>query len=127
MLKRIEVENFKSLKHLDYSCAKLNLLMGLNGAGKSSFVQFLLFLREMGRLPCNPEYEIKDSATTSLGNIDDAIYCYGGEKAAIRFSIDFTSRRKGSFKFLDLEDGGFDIIRGEPSECVYDGSEAPER
>ena len=29
MLKRIEVENFKSLKHLDYSCAKLNLLMGL--------------------------------------------------------------------------------------------------
>ena len=125
MLKRITVENFKSLKHLDYSCSKLNLLMGLNGAGKSSFVQFLLFLREMGRLPCNPEYEIKDSATTSLGNIDDAIYCYGGEKATIRFSIDFTSRREGSFKFLDLEDRGFDIIRGEPSECVYDGSEAP--
>lgn len=125
MLKRIKVENFKSLKHLDYSCARLNLLMGLNGAGKSSFVQFLLFLREMGHLPCNPEYKINDSATTSLGNIDDAIYCYGGEKAKIRFSIDFTSRREGGAIFLDLEDGSFDIIRGEPSEYVYDGSEPP--
>ena len=42
MLKRIEVKNFKSIKHLDYKCARLNLLTGLNGAGKSSFVQSLL-------------------------------------------------------------------------------------
>lgn len=46
MLKRINVENFKSFKHLDYKCAKLNLLTGLNGAGKSTFIQFLRLMRE---------------------------------------------------------------------------------
>ena len=58
MLKRIEVENFKSLKHLDYSCAKLNLLMGLNGAGKSSFVQLLLLMRKLAQKPLKATIKI---------------------------------------------------------------------
>ena len=46
MFQQIEVENFKSLKHVKYDCARLNLLTGLNGSGKSSFIQLLLFLRQ---------------------------------------------------------------------------------
>ena len=45
MLNRIRVKNFKSFKNLDYRCAQLNLLVGVNGAGKSSFIQLLLFLK----------------------------------------------------------------------------------
>ena len=33
MLDRIEVKNFKSLKHLNYKCAQLNLLTGVNDVG----------------------------------------------------------------------------------------------
>ncbi len=44
MLKKIHIENFKSLKNVDVPCAGLNLLMGINGAGKSSFVQVLRLL-----------------------------------------------------------------------------------
>ena len=46
MINRITVENFKSLKKADVSVSNLNLLMGLNGMGKSSFLQTLLLLMQ---------------------------------------------------------------------------------
>ena len=85
MLKRIKVENFKSLKCLDYKCAKLNLITGLNGAGKSSFIQFLRLMREcadrIGELhfpvPKSSEFDVRFS---------DIRYCYascGSSRSAI--------------------------------------------
>ncbi|MBQ3290197.1 MAG: DUF3696 domain-containing protein [Kiritimatiellae bacterium] len=47
MITKIHVKKFKSLKSLDYECAKLNVLTGLNGSGKSSLIQFILFLKKM--------------------------------------------------------------------------------
>lgn len=90
MLKRIEVDNFKSLKHLDYSCANLNLLMGLNGAGKSSFVQLLLLMRKLAQKPLK--------AVTSLSELnesetnEDLLYAYAGKDDPIAFNISFTPR-----------------------------------
>lgn len=46
MINKINVKNFKSFKELDLSLTKLNLLTGLNGAGKSSLIQSLLLLRQ---------------------------------------------------------------------------------
>lgn len=46
MFKQIEVSNFKSLKYLDYKCCKLNILTGLNGSGKSSFIQALIIIKD---------------------------------------------------------------------------------
>lgn len=90
MLNRIKVENFKSLKHLDYKCAKLNLLTGLNGAGKSSFIQFLRLMREcadqIGELlvviPPKGEFGVKFS---------DVRYCYAPYKVHFdpRFEVSF--------------------------------------
>ncbi len=46
MIREIKIKNFKSLKALDLSLSQLNVLAGLNGSGKSSFIQSLLLLRQ---------------------------------------------------------------------------------
>ena len=93
MLRRIEVKNFKSLKHLDYRCAKLNLLMGLNGAGKSSFVQSLLLLRALENHVEKECYEMPlceivgddDEGAT----FEDLKYCYAKPNEDVEFRVDF--------------------------------------
>ena len=46
MINEIKIKNFKSLKDIDLSLSNLNILAGLNGSGKSSFIQSLLLLRQ---------------------------------------------------------------------------------
>ncbi|QIU96534.1 AAA family ATPase [Bacteroides faecium] len=72
MIKNIHVLNFKSLKDIQYSPKNLNLLMGLNGMGKSSFIQSLLLLRQnkdtkLSRFFLNGPY-------TEIGKGKDAMY-----------------------------------------------------
>ena len=93
MLKRIEVKNFKSIKHLDYKCARLNLLTGLNGAGKSSFVQSLLLLRALEKHVEKECYEMPlceivgddDEGAT----FEDLKYCYAKPNEDVEFRVDF--------------------------------------
>ena len=90
MLNRIRVKNFKSFKDLDYPCAKLNLLMGVNGAGKSSFVQLMLLMRRLAQQP------LKAKITIPVGecsvSYEDLRYAYEGKEEEISFSIDFMAR-----------------------------------
>ena len=44
MISHIDIKNFKSLKDISIELKPLNILMGLNGMGKSSFLQSLLML-----------------------------------------------------------------------------------
>jgi len=50
MINRITIENFKSLKKINADTNNLNLLTGLNGMGKSSFIQMLLLLMQSDNL-----------------------------------------------------------------------------
>jgi len=50
MIQSIELRNFKSIKEKYFPLRKLNLLLGLNGMGKSSFIQSLLLLRQSENL-----------------------------------------------------------------------------
>lgn len=90
MLKRITVENFKSLKHLDYSCSKLNLLMGLNGAGKSSFVQLLLLMRKLAQKPLKAVVNL--SELNEFETNEDVKYTYAADDDSIAFNASFTPR-----------------------------------
>ena len=54
MLRNIGLKNFKCFENMALECTRLNLLCGLNGAGKSSVMQALLALRQSfdaGELP----------------------------------------------------------------------------
>jgi predicted ATPase len=46
MIEQIRIKNFKSLKDISINTKRLNLLAGLNGMGKSSFIQTLLLLKQ---------------------------------------------------------------------------------
>ena len=97
MLKRIEVKNFKSIKHLDYKCARLNLLTGLNGAGKSSFVQSLLLLRALEKHVEKECYEMPLCEIVGdddeWATFEDLKYCYAKPNEDVRFEIDFDVER----------------------------------
>ena len=89
MLKRIVLSNFKSIKFCDFQCARLNLLTGLNGSGKSSFIQFLGFLRSYasrGRreVACCPYKQL-----ALPGNLETIKYCYAGKDELVEFHVDF--------------------------------------
>lgn len=44
MIKKLTIDNLKSIRHLEMECANVNLLIGTNSSGKSSIMQGLLFL-----------------------------------------------------------------------------------
>lgn len=75
MIESIEIKNFKSIKSKYFPLRNLNLLLGLNGMGKSSFIQTLLCLKQSddrllhGILDINNEY-------AELGKTKDVLYQY---------------------------------------------------
>ena len=89
MLNRVKVENFKSLKCLDYACAKLNLLTGVNGAGKSSFVQLLRLMREYAPRAAELNVTMPSGAMCADVNYEDIHYCYS-KFVDTRFDVTFT-------------------------------------
>lgn len=52
MLKRITIKGFKSIREMDIELRPLNILIGVNGAGKSNLISFFKMINEMmgGRL-----------------------------------------------------------------------------
>jgi len=77
MLENLTLDNFKSFRRLAFRPCALNVLTGLNGAGKSSFVQGLLFLREMvQRSSVAPWYVNLNSPPLSFGTYSDLRYAY---------------------------------------------------
>ena len=103
MLNRIKVKNFKSIKSLDYKCAQLNLLVGVNGAGKSSFVQLLLFLRAISGKGLNNAV-IRAKEIGFAGNFADLKYCYAKDSENVEIGIDFKIREV----MRETDDGAFE-------------------
>ena len=46
MIKEVHVTGLKSIKDLTVNCSKLNLLVGTNSSGKSTFLQALLVWKQ---------------------------------------------------------------------------------
>lgn len=81
MIKKIEIINFKSIKKVDVNISNLNLLMGLNGMGKSTFVQTLLVLIQSDKL----EERVIDlnGVLAQIGQGRDALYQYAEEEKIV--------------------------------------------
>ncbi|HUW05723.1 MAG TPA: DUF3696 domain-containing protein [Williamwhitmania sp.] len=100
MIKQIEIQNFKSLKVANVSISNLNLLMGLNGMGKSSFIQTLLLLMQSDKL----EDGVIDlnGLLAKIGQGKDALYQFASEDIIyLHLEFDYNSIEKIFTKYLD--------------------------
>ncbi|MEI7725543.1 MAG: DUF3696 domain-containing protein [Bacteroidota bacterium] len=77
MIQSLELKNFKSIKKKHFKLRNLNILLGLNGQGKSSFIQSLLVLRQSDKLE---QGELKlnggENGLVNIGTTKDALYQY---------------------------------------------------
>ena len=96
MITHIEVKNFKSLKNISLNIKGLNVLMGLNGMGKSSLIQTLLLLMQSDKL----ESRIIDlnDGLVKIGQGRDALYQFA-EEDFILFGLTFNNQNKYFWKF----------------------------
>jgi predicted ATPase len=101
MIKQIEIKNFKSIKKADVSVSNLNLLMGLNGMGKSSFIQTLLLLMQSDKL----EERVIDlnGILAQIGQGRDALYQFAEEEKIV-FELTFEGHPKFTWKFAYQKD-----------------------
>ncbi len=96
MIRQVEVKNFKSIKTANVSTSNLNLLMGLNGMGKSTFIQTLLLLMQSDKL----EERVIDlnGILVQIGQGRDALYQYA-EDERIVFELTFEGHPKFTWTF----------------------------
>jgi predicted ATPase len=101
MIKKVIIKNFKSIKTVDVSVSNLNLLMGLNGMGKSSFIQTLLILMQSDKL----EERVIDlnGMLAQIGQGRDALYQYAEEEKIV-FELTFEESIKFTWKFSYQKD-----------------------
>ncbi len=101
MISHIEIQNFKSLKKVSVSQKNLNLLMGLNGMGKSSFIQVLLLLMQSDKL----EQRILDlnGLLVQIGQGRDALYQFAQDEKIV-FELIFEGQPKYNWKFVYQKD-----------------------
>lgn len=115
MIKTIHIKNFKSLKDISMKPLALNILMGLNGMGKSSFLQSILLLRQnkdsgLGRFALN-------GPLVEIGRGRDALYQDAAEETIL---FDFTLESAG-------KSGSFPcVLMYQPDTNVLDNNTACE-
>lgn len=111
MIKSIEIKNFKSIKKKYFDLRNLNILLGLNGQGKSSFIQALLLFRQSDKLALNGELKLNDglNGLVNLGISKDVFYQYASEEI-MSFVLQFTDDKKADELLFNYEIGS-DIIK----------------
>lgn len=101
MITHIEVKNFKSLKNISLNIKGLNVLMGLNGMGKSSLIQTLLLLMQSDKL----EERVIDlnGLLVQIGQGRDALYQFS-EEDFISIGLIFNDQNNYNWNFLYEKD-----------------------
>jgi predicted ATPase len=92
-IEHIKVDNFKSLVDFDLPLAKFNCLVGLNGAGKSTILQFFDFLSQQVKGDMNGWLEKRqwkssdlNSKLTSKKNVDFEVILSNREASYSRYT-----------------------------------------
>lgn len=91
MIKSIELKNFKSIKEKKFSLRNLNILLGLNGQGKSSFIQSLLLLRQSSDSLRRGLLQLNGNEF-SMGTTKDALYQYTGKNENLSITLGFDDK-----------------------------------
>lgn len=101
MISHIKIRNFKSLKNISVDIKPLNIMMGLNGMGKSSFIQSLLLLIQSDNLD-KGEIDLK-GPFIDLGLGRDVLYQFSNEDF-IEFEVFFDNETKYEWKLKYVND-----------------------
>lgn len=97
MIQSIELKNFKSIKKKYFPLRNLNVLLGLNGQGKSSFIQSLLLLRQSDRLS-EGVLRLKGE-NVNIGSTRDALYQFIENTDGLSISLQFKEADTYLMKF----------------------------
>jgi predicted ATPase len=104
MIKSLEVENFKLFKKTKLSLKLLNLFTGLNGTGKSSFIQIFLLLRQSQQAAVlRTTGLILKGNLVELGTGKDIFYQFAGKDDLIKIKIN-TVKNSFYWEFKYLPD-----------------------
>ena len=88
MINFLKIQNFKSLRNVQFDFRNLNLLMGLNSMGKSSVIQSLLILRQ-SYIKENSLYKLYTNGDLiKLGNSKDIFFQNAATDEPICFEIE---------------------------------------
>lgn len=98
MIKSIEIKNFKSIKSKNFRLRNLNVLLGLNGQGKSSFIQSLLVLRQSADSLKKGVLQLNGSEF-QVGTTKDARYQYFGENESLSIKLAFDNQEPYEMNF----------------------------
>jgi len=101
MIQSIELKNFKCIKKKYFPLRKLNLLLGLNGTGKSSFIQSLLLLRQSDELKSKGRLTLNGlpNRYVNLGTSKDVFYQYAKKEDTIEISLQFKGHEAYEMNF----------------------------
>lgn len=103
MIEQVSIKNFKTLKDISVPLKPLNLLTGLNGTGKSSFIQVLLLLRQSALDTTLVKGNLKlNGNLVQLGKGKEILYQYA-EKEEIEIEVTFSDSGYKWDMYVDME------------------------
>lgn len=121
MLTRVYIDNFRCFENFEYRPGQIELLMGENGSGKSSFMDALLFLRDLSSSQITstlkkqrPRWSTRNEVTFELDAVVEGVpYSY-------RVVIDSAT---DEIAYEELSRHGVLRFRGERGVVSVDGPE----
>jgi len=82
------IENFRSIRKMDFEIRPLTILYGPNGVGKSSLMYAPLFLKHVLMTPAQPFDQIFTMPLFSLGSFDQVVFRHTrGEKIVVSVKV----------------------------------------
>jgi predicted ATPase len=111
-LKRVKIEGFKSIRHVDLEMRPVNILIGANGSGKTNFISLFTFLRNLSQGKLQNYVEKQGFA--------NAFFHFGSKKTT-RITIEIEVGQNGYH--VDFSHGeANDALVFEKEYCTFTGS-----
>lgn len=118
MIQSIEIKNFKSIKSKFFALRNLNVLVGLNGMGKSSFVQSLLVLKQPYELAQDMRLKLNNENYVKLGTTKDVLYQYS-KNEDLSFDLQFSDGQNLNLEFQYKIESDYFILKNQLKDQIY--------
>lgn len=120
MINKIKLKNFKCFEKQEFQLDKLTILTGMNGMGKSTVIQSLLFIRqsyESDDLFSEAKTTKLNGKYVSFGKTKDVRYQYARDKQIL---IGLEIQEKGSIEITWCYENDSDILKNESFQTSID-------